>query len=743
MEFVYAFRKLEELQPGDHLCCIYETEEEHRSIVTPFLRRGLEQNQKSMYIVDFSTSDTVIGYLREDGVRVEPYLDKGQLTILGVNDAYMKEGVFEPEGMIELLRTETEQALSEGYEALRVTGEMTWALQGLPGSEHLIEYEAKLNDFFPGSRCLALCQYDKRRFDSGILLDVLTTHPIAIIGTEVFDNFYYLPPTDFFGADPLEARFNRVLKNLTDRKAAEQALDRRNKELFSLNVIGNTISQSLELHRVLEDTLRTVLDMMGLKQGWIFLWDSVDNKLRLASHVGLPPAFIKKEEEEPREDCIGYHVMQGKEALIAENVFECPRLMSSLPDEQRPVYHASVPLISKDEVVGIMNLTSEDFRSFSEQDLALLTSVGHQVGVAIENARLFEDTRQKSSELEEAYERLKSLYRELKEEKEKTNTLRRALEDKYGLGNIVGKNYKMQAIYELIRDVSQSDSTVLIQGESGTGKELIARAIHTLSSRKEKPFVIANCSAYADTLLESELFGHEKGAFTGAIRRKKGRFELADGGTIFLDEIGEIPASTQLLLLRVLQERKFERVGGEQTIEIDVRVIAATNQDLNKGMMNGRFREDLYYRLNVIPLMVPPLREREDDITLLAKHFLDLYTSSSKKVVRGFSEEVMNIFLSYKWPGNVRELQNVVEHAVILTKGELITENDLPQNLRSAVPQSEEPPRSLRETEKNLIVKVLKEVGGNKYQAAKKLGITRSTLYGKMKKHGIEIPVNG
>lgn len=740
MGSVYEFRRLNELQPGDHLCCIYETAEEHRSIVTPFLRRGLEQNQKSLYITDSSTPDTVTGYLRGDGVKVEPYLDNGQLTIIGVNEAYMKKGAFNPDAMIELLRIETEQALSEGYEALRVTDEMTWALQGIPGSEHLIEYEAKLNDFFPGSKCLALCQYDKRRFDSGILLDVLTTHPIAVIGTEVFDNFYYLPPTDFFGDDPSEARFNRVLKNLSERKHAERALDRRNKELFSLNVIGNTISQSLELDKVLEATLRTVLDMMGLKQGWIFLWDSVQNQLTLASHLGLPPEFIKKEAEEPREDCIGYHVVQGKKALIAENVFECPRLMSSLPDEERPVYHASVPLISKDEVVGIMNLTSEGFRSFSEEDLALLTNIGHQVGVAIENARLFEDTRQKSSELEEAYERLKFLYHELKEEKEKTNTLRRALEDKYGLGNIVGKNHKMQAIYELIRDVSESDSTVLVQGESGTGKELIARAIHTLSSRKEKPFVIANCSAYAQTLLESELFGHEKGAFTGAIRRKKGRFELADGGTIFLDEIGEIPAPTQLLLLRILQERKFERVGGEQTVEIDVRVIAATNQDLRKEMMNGRFREDLYYRLNVIPIMVPPLRQREDDIALLAKHFLDLYTASTKKAVKGFSEEVMNIFLSYNWPGNVRELQNVVEHAVILTKGDLITEHDLPQNLRWAVPQAEEPPRSLRETEKHLIQKVLKEVGGNKYQAAKKLGITRSTLYGKIKKHEIVDP---
>jgi len=301
----------------------------------------------------------------------------------------------------------------------------------------------------------------------------------------------------------------------------------------------------------------------------------------------------------------------------------------------------------------------------------------------------------------------------------------------------------MQAIYDLIEDISQSDSTVLIQGESGTGKELTARAIHVLSPRKERPFVVANCSAYAQSLLESELFGHEKGAFTGAIRRKKGRFELADGGTIFLDEIGEIPPSTQLLLLRVLQEKRFERVGGEGTIKVDVRVIAATNRNLAQEMMGGRFREDLYYRLNVIPITIPPLRDRRDDIPLLAKHFLELHATANSKALRGFSEEVMQIFLDFDWPGNVRELQNVVEHAVILAKGDMITELDLPQSLKETSPRTHADIASLKDTERNLILKVLQDTEGNKYQAAKRLGITRSTLYGKLRKHGIVVPGKG
>ncbi|MDY6843403.1 MAG: sigma-54 dependent transcriptional regulator, partial [Thermodesulfobacteriota bacterium] len=311
---------------------------------------------------------------------------------------------------------------------------------------------------------------------------------------------------------------------------------------------------------------------------------------------------------------------------------------------------------------------------------------------------------------------------------------------RFGLENIIGKNHRMQAIYDLIENVAPTDSTVLIQGESGTGKELIARAIHTLSPRKEKPFVVANCSAYAQSLLESELFGHEKGSFTGAIKRKRGRFERAHSGTIFLDEIGEIPAPTQLLLLRVLQEKKFERVGGEETLNVDVRVIAATNRDLTQEMIKGNFREDLYYRLNVIPILVPPLRERKDDIPLLARHFLEICCEVNKKKIKGFSEEVLQIFLDYEWPGNVRELQNVVEHTVILARGDIIAAIDLPYNLRETFPKTEDDVTSLKSTEVNLILKVLKETQGNKYHAAKKLGITRSTLYGKLRKHGIVAP---
>lgn len=332
--------------------------------------------------------------------------------------------------------------------------------------------------------------------------------------------------------------------------------------------------------------------------------------------------------------------------------------------------------------------------------------------------------------------RIKDLHDELKREKDKNILLSQALEKRYSFGNILGKSDRMQEIYELITDISNTDSTVLIQGESGTGKELIARAIHYSSHRKTKSFVVANCSAYSQNLLESELFGHEKGSFTGAIRRKIGRFELAHGGTIFLDEIGEVSPPTQILLLRVLQDHRFERVGGEETLEVDVRVIAATNKNLNEEMKKGTFREDLFYRLNVIPIFVPPLRDRRDDIALLASHFLKKFGNEKGKETTSFSAEVMEIFLAHSWPGNVRELENVIEHAVIISKQDRVLPKDLPQYLLQK-PLPTQKLVSLQDYEKSIILKVLEETNWNKHQTAKRLKINRSTLYGKMKRHGL------
>jgi two-component system response regulator HydG len=304
---------------------------------------------------------------------------------------------------------------------------------------------------------------------------------------------------------------------------------------------------------------------------------------------------------------------------------------------------------------------------------------------------------------------------------------------------IIGKDPQMQLIYKLIEDIAPTDANVLIQGESGTGKELIARAIQQKSPRKDKPLIVINCSAYPATLLESELFGHEKGAFTGAIRQKTGRFEQAHGGTVFLDEIGEIPLQAQIKLLRVLQTKQFERLGGEQTLTVDVRILAATNKDLLQEVRNGHFREDLYYRLNVIPIFLPLLRKRRNDIPLLVNHFLRRFAAEQGKKVKGFASEAMRLLLDYPWPGNVRELENSIEHATVLAKGDRIDVLDLPPALHdtSFAVSEKSSGTTLLENERILLQVVLKECDWNKKQAAERLGISRSTLYGKLRKYQI------
>jgi two-component system response regulator HydG len=330
-------------------------------------------------------------------------------------------------------------------------------------------------------------------------------------------------------------------------------------------------------------------------------------------------------------------------------------------------------------------------------------------------------------------------------QEDEINDLRRRLETPTEFSGIVGKDPKLQMIYKLIQDIAPTDASVLIQGENGSGKEVVAQAIHNQSHRSEEPFVVINCSAFPTSLLESELFGHEKGAFTGAIRQKPGRFEQAQGGTIFLDEIGEISSSAQVKLLRVLQARKFERLGGEQTIAVDVRILAATNKDLQEEVKNGHFREDLFYRLNVIPINIPPLRERRNDIPLLSNHFLIHYSTEHGKKIEKFSTGAMRLLLDYPWPGNVRELKNSIEHAVVLAKGERIEESDLPAILHSQTDatlpaQSSGLSQTMAEHERTLLHQVLIECGWNKKLAASRLGISRNTLYEKLKKHQIMSP---
>ena len=331
-------------------------------------------------------------------------------------------------------------------------------------------------------------------------------------------------------------------------------------------------------------------------------------------------------------------------------------------------------------------------------------------------------------------------HRQVVEEKEGAKSRKRDEIDTVG---IIGKSPVMQELLEMISFVAPTEATVLITGESGTGKELIASALHHNSARKKGPFVKVNCAALVETLLESELFGHEKGAFTGADRRRDGKFVQADHGTLFLDEIGETSPAMQVKLLRVLQEHELQRVGGQDVVEVDVRLLAATNRVLEDEVKDGRFREDLYYRLNVVSLHVPSLKERREDIPLLVKHFLEVYGEKNNRRVSGITPSCMDILLNYPWPGNVRELENAMERGVILMRGDYLDEESLPITIKKWTQEEsgdiaagmEDLPSSLEEAEKLIILKTLDEVDGNKSEAARRLGITRKTLLSKLNKY--------
>lgn len=350
------------------------------------------------------------------------------------------------------------------------------------------------------------------------------------------------------------------------------------------------------------------------------------------------------------------------------------------------------------------------------------------------------DTLRLTVERAMEHTRLKNENRQLKEK----------LRKEFDWQNIIGSSPPMRALIDMVAMVAPSEATVLITGESGTGKELVARSIHSNSPRRSKPFVVVNCAALADTLLESELFGHERGAFTGADKRREGRFRQADGGTLFLDEIGETSPAMQAKLLRVIQERELQRVGGDETLHVDVRILAATNRDLSDEVKQGNFREDLFYRLNVVTLDMPPLRARHADIPLLAQHFMKQFASRNRKEIKGFTPRAMDLLIKHDWPGNVRELENAVERAVILIAGDHITERELPLSISPDRDSATSEPavtgdrmialdgrQSLESIEKEAIAATLEETGGNKSETARRLGINRKTLHLKLKRYGL------
>ncbi|MBI5367427.1 MAG: sigma 54-interacting transcriptional regulator [Planctomycetes bacterium] len=488
-------------------------------------------------------------------------------------------------------------------------------------------------------------------------------------------------------------------------EALPAAYRRAHRDLTTLYMVAKALHVVREIDRLGVLLVETMLDVTEADAAYLFLLAGTPPKPALAASrtrkgdaSGEPPVTSAT---------LFAEVLRDGTSVLATDAQADPRLAGQKSVVGQQIRSAlCVPVRSQDRVLGLLQLHStRKAGAHGEEDLRLATAIGNQAGIAIENARLQAELRAENANLAEAL-------------------VSRAA--------IVGKSPEIERVLKLVGKVAASDVTVLIQGESGTGKELIAQSVHYTSPRKGKPLICVNCGAIPETLVESELFGHEKGAFTGAVARKPGHFERADGGTLFLDEIGELSAQNQVKLLRVLETGRFERVGGTETLQVSVRVLAATNRDLEAEVRKGSFREDLYYRLGVVQVEIPPLRERRGDIPLLIDHFLETYRSQTGRRITGVSPDAQRALRAYDWPGNVRELRNCMDRAVVIADGPLIQPEDLPSALFAVPRPGDDRLLSLDELEREHIRKVLRHTAGNKKKAAEILGIERSTLYKKL-----------
>jgi Nif-specific regulatory protein len=510
-------------------------------------------------------------------------------------------------------------------------------------------------------------------------------------------------------------------------------LERHVRALQALYEIGQALSSGHDLDHLLQLAIGRVVTPLDIESASIILLDDERDELyfKVADDTRGGPEQRLREVRFPAKQGIAGWVIQKGQSLTVPDVDRDPRHYRGV-DAHTGMKTRSlicVPLRSKERIIGVLEAINKRQGVFTTEDVRLLEAFANQLALALENARLIQELR---------------AARELLSEENRY--LREAMAQTMQFETLVGEGPKMQEVYRLVELVLNTPATVLLTGESGTGKELIARVIHYQGPQAKGPFIAVNCAAIPETLLEAELFGYERGAFTGAMQRKPGRFELATGGTLFLDEIADMSPVLQAKLLRVLQEREFERVGGTETIKTDARIVAATNQHLEQLMVEGRFRTDLYYRLNVYPISLPPLRERQEDLGPLTMFFLKRYSQELKKEVLGISKEAMGLLERYTWPGNVRELENVIERAVILCRGTIVTPQELPslrEHLRTPVLGGDAlrlPPGGivLRELGKEFIRQALEQTHQNKSRAAEKLGLSRTQLRTRMRQYGLE-----
>ena len=501
---------------------------------------------------------------------------------------------------------------------------------------------------------------------------------------------------------------------------------KRIQEITLLYQISKALNEHLDLRKSLFQVLDILSSSMNMVRGTVTLLDPVHNEINIEVAHGISSSAMKSVKYKLGEGITGRVIETGK-AVTIPKISEEPLFLNrtAARKKRRDQDHSfiCVPVKKGGLVIGALSVDRPLDESYSLQDSEKLLSV-----VATMIARHVSN--------------LETIRIEKERLREENRRLRGELENRYSINNIVGNSNKMREVYQMISQVCRSNATVLVRGESGTGKELVANSIHYNSRRAKKPFIKVNCASLPANLIESELFGHEIGAFTGAVRQKIGKFELAHKGTIFLDEIGSIGLDVQVNLLRVLQEKAFERVGGHRTIKVDVRIIAATNKNLERAVADETFRGDLYYRLNVFPIYMPPLRERKTDILLLADYFLEKYAAENGKAIRRFSTPAIDMLMNYHWPGNVRELENCIERAVLLCEEGVIHSYHLPPTLQTGDESGTLPALSLEDAvanlEREMIIDALKNTRGNVTKAAELVRTTVRKFAYKARQHGID-----
>jgi len=498
-------------------------------------------------------------------------------------------------------------------------------------------------------------------------------------------------------------------------------------ELTALYEISRLLSSSIDLRTNLRGVLRVLSEYLDLKRGTVALRKK--GEVAIVSAFGMTADEVRRGRYKLGEGIIGKVAKHGSPIVIPD-VGDEPLFLNKTGSRRKVkdenIAFLCVPIKFKTRTLGVLSVDRlfKGGQVSFEEDLRLLKIIASLIAHAVK--------------LQEEMEKEREAFYEEKAE------LTRQLKRKYSVENMIGQSDSMQEVFEAVHRVATVRSNVILRGESGTGKELVARAIHYMSPRAKKPFVKFNCASIPEGLLESELFGHERGAFTGATAMRKGRFELADGGTIFLDEIGDLPLALQPKILRVLQEREFERVGGERTIRVDVRLVAATSRDLEGLVSEGQFREDLYYRLNVVPIFLPPLRERREDIPLLTEFFLHRFNEENGRSVT-ITPAVLDVLLGYDWPGNVRELENVIERLVVMSRSDRITVQDLPLSIRRmksapVTSRSGSLSSNVEQLERERIVEALERTGWVQARAARLLGITPRQIGYRIQKYNIRRP---